>query len=521
LSLEAWRQLIRLPGFTTSLEVSLATGVVTTFVSLGLVVAFCAAWHGTRLFSLLVRLLGPLLSVPHAAVAFGMAFLLSPSGWIVRLLSPRLTGYTEPPDWLIIHDPHGLALTAGLIAKEVPFLFLMTLAAIGQVDAERSRMVAQTLGYQRMNGWLKVVFPRVYRQIRLPVYAVLAYGVSVVDVAIILGPTTPAPLAVRLVKLFNDPDLGLRFPASAGALVQLGLAAMGIIFWLGLEWVVRRLGRRWICAGNRGGPEFFPRFAGAAAFMICPAAVAAGLLSMVLWSFARTWRFPELLPSGLTVVNWVRHLGSLGEPLLNTVVVGLSAALIALGLALGLLEHESRCGHRTVATGGGFLYLPLLIPQVAFLLGGQILLVLVHLDGRWLALTWLHLVFVFPYVLLSLADSYRAWDQRYGRTGLCLGATPFRVFVQLKLPMLLRPVLAAGAVGFAVSVGLYLPTLFAGNGRYPTLTTEAVTLSAGGDNRLIGLYALLQMILPLLGFTFAAAVPWYLFRDRRAMQVTR
>ena len=41
----------------------------------------------------------------------------------------------------------------------------------------------------------------------------------------------------------------------------------------------------------------------------------------------------------------------------------------------------------------------------------------------------------------------------------------------------------AGAVGFAVSAGLYLPTLFAGGGRFVTLTTEAVTLASGGDRR--------------------------------------
>ena len=40
-----------------------------------------------------------------------------------------------------------------------------------------------------------------------------------------------------------------------------------------------------------------------------------------------------------------------------------------------------------------------------------------------------------------------------------------------------------------MSVGQYLPTLFAGNGRVATLTTEAVTLAAGADRRVIGVYA--------------------------------
>ena len=41
-------------------------------------------------------------------------------------------------------------------------------------------------------------------------------------------------------------------------------------------------------------------------------------------------------------------------------------------------------------------------------------------------------------------------------------------------------ILTAAAVGFAVSVGQYLPTLLIGAGRLPTITTEAVALASGG-----------------------------------------
>jgi putative thiamine transport system permease protein len=167
------------------------------------------------------------------------------------------------------------------------------------------------------------------------------------------------------------------------------------------------------------------------------------------------------------------------------------------------------------------LYLPLLVPQIGFLFGLQVLLVRLDLDGSWLAVLWSHLIFVLPYVFLSLAEPYRAWDPRYGRSALCLGASPFRVWLAVKLPMLLRPVLIAAAIGLAVSVAQYLPTLFAGAGRVVTLTTEAVTLSAGGDRRLIGAYAVLQMLLPLAGFALAQALPAWLYRDRRGLRVGR
>ena len=55
------------------------------------------------------------------------------------------------------------------------------------------------------------VMPSLYRQIRLAVLAVLAFSTSVVDVALILGPTTPAPLAVRILDWQNDADLDAAF----------------------------------------------------------------------------------------------------------------------------------------------------------------------------------------------------------------------------------------------------------------------------------------------------------------------
>ena len=92
------------------------------------------------------------------------------------------------------------------------------------------------------------------------------------------------------------------------------------------------------------------------------------------------------------------------------------------------------------------------------------------------------------------------------------------MFWAVKLPMLLRPVLFALAIGIAVSVAQYLPTIFAGGGRFVTLTTEAVSLFGGADRRVMGVYAFLQALLPLLAFAAALALPAWLYRDRRALR---
>ena len=109
---------------------------------------------------------------------------------------------------------------------------------------------------------------------------------------------------------------------------------------------------------------------------------------------------------------------------------------------------------------------------------------------------------------------------RFAQTGRTLGHGSNRIFWQIRLPMLVRPILTAAAVGFAVSIGQFLPTLLMGAGRWPTITTEAVALASGGDRRIIGVTALLQALLPFIGFALALVVPALLFRNRRDMRAT-
>ncbi|MFO8125887.1 ABC transporter permease [Yoonia sp.] len=517
-SLDPFRDLFEWGGLPRAVMLSLSTGLLATSVSLMIVVFVTAGWSGTRPFRALERLLSPLLSVPHAAAAFGLAFLIAPSGWLSRLISPGVTGWDRPPDLLIVQDTWGLTMTAGLIVKEVPFLLLITLAALGQTDAPRSVTIAHALGYGRVTGWLKTVFPRVYAQIRPPVYVVLAYSMSVVDVAVILGPNTPPPLSVQIVKWMSNPDLAMRLEAAAGALLQLGLVIGALVFWRMGEIVVALLGRRWIAKGARGSCD--PVVAQMALFAgsVSALAVLLGLVVLATWSFAGFWGFPDAFPDTFTLRNWVRFGPGTLEALGETALIAGTVALVALILTIGCLEAEYRYGLSFSERAVWLLYFPLLIPQTAFLPGLQTLMLNAGADVGRLPVMLAHLVFVLPYVFLSLADPFRAWDTRMGTIAAALGASPDGVLWRVRLPMLLRPVLTALAVGLAVSVGQYLPTLLIGGGRVATLTTEAVALASGGDRRAIAVYGLMQTGAALVPFALALLLPALVWRNRRGLR---
>jgi putative thiamine transport system permease protein len=520
-SLAPFRNLMAEPGLAASAALSLGTGLAATAISLLLVVCFTAGWLETAAFRGMARLLSPLLSVPHAAAAIGLAFLVSPSGMIMRLFSPWATGFDRPPDLLIVHDPLGMAMTAGLIAKEVPFLFLMTLAALPQTDARRHMRIAANLGYGRMSGFAKVVLPQVYRQIRLPVLAVLAYSTSVVDVAEILGPTTPAPLAPRIIDWMSDPDPASRFKAAAGAVLQLSVTGLAILLWRCAEVLISRLAGDRYGDGRRYARDWAGRWLSLGLIGTLVSAMIGALCVLLLWSLSRSWWFPDALPKSLTTASWGNLLQTGRHLVADTLLIALPVAALSVLLVIWLLEAWTRSGRPGSPAMRKLVFLPMVIPQISFLFGLQIIFLLMNIDATYMAVGLAHLVFVLPYVFLALADPWRHLDPRFSKVAASLGSSPNRVLWKIRLPLLLRPILISAAIGFAVSIGQYLPTLMIGAGRIATVTTESVALASGGNRSIIAVYAMAQLLLPLAGFMLAALVPAVAFRHRQALSPLR
>ncbi|MEW6632865.1 MAG: ABC transporter permease [Pseudomonadota bacterium] len=517
LTVKPWRDLLATPGLARSVRLTLSTSVAATALALILAFGFCAIVHGRMQKRGAEGLLAPLLAAPHAAMAIGLAFLIAPSGWLLRLVSPWLTGFTVPPDVATIQDAWGAALVVGLLLKELPFLLIVILAALNQIPVEQQMRAGRTLGYGPGIVWVKVIAPQVYRQIRLPLYVVLAFSISVVDMALVLAPTNPPPLAVLAFQWFMSPDVARYMPAAAAAMLQLLLAAGLIGLWRLGEQGAARIGLWWTMRGGRGltgepGLQF------AAALGITALILGFGsLAALAVWSLAWQWPFPDALPSAWSLGIWRHQAHALVWPLANTLALAPLTSLAALVLAIAWLEAEDRAGIRRPATVFHPVYIALLVPQIAFMFGAQVLVVKLGIDGTLMAVAWAHFLFVFPYVLLALADPWKALDPRYARSAAALGSSPTSTLIRVKLPILLRPILLASAIGFAVSVAQYLPTLFVGGGRVATLTTEAVALASGGDRRVVGVLAVLQSLLPLVTYLAALAVPRIVFADRRGL----
>ncbi|MDP4893523.1 ABC transporter permease [Cypionkella sp.] len=517
LSLAPWSQLFALPGMATSLRLSLITGVGSTLLALILALGLCVALQTSGRAGWGARALAPVLAVPHAAVAIGFGFLIAPAGWISRLLAAAL-GWQDPPLVATVQDAAGLALLLGLVVKELPFLLLVMLAAARQVPVATSLALGRSLGYSAAAVWLRLILPQLWPLIRLPVLVVQAYALSCVDMAIILGPSNPPTLAVAVTRWFGDPDLAMVYPASAGAVLSAALVAAVLLGWGLAERGVARAGLIWLRRGGRGRAEAgVLRLASGLGVAVLGLGIAA-LVVLILWSFAFRWSFPDPLPESWSLRLWANPQGGWGRAAGYTLGLGLAVTALCLTLAVAWLEAEDRSRAPRAAWATALIYLPLLLPQIGFLYGLNLLFLRMGLTGGVAAVIWAQALFVFPYVMIALSEPWRGLDPALIRTAASLGAGANRRLFSVKLPTLLGPILVAAAIGFAVSVAQYLPTLFMGAGRIATLATEAVTLASGSDRRVVGTYAVLQAALPFAAYVLALAVPRVLYRNRRALR---
>lgn len=528
-STQVFATLFGLPDIWQMMWLSLFTGIGSTL--LAVIAAFCilATFYQSSLLGKIQGVLSPFLVFPHAAAAISLLFVVSPSG-IFAAVTTRLNAYfshafTTPfvneisemalpaaNDGTLLYDSLGLSILIALSLKELPFILLMTLSIMSQPLVKKKLTgyvkVGTALGYSPTASFFKLVLPTIFSQIKLPLLAVLVFATSNVEIPLILGPNNPSTLAVAIMHWFNHIDLSMRLLASSAAVVQVAVSAVAVLLFFGIERLVTYTGKRSLSGGNRYFADAVLRTCGFVIMAFYIILICTVVYTVVVYSFAKQWHFPLLLPEGLTLLHWNTATSALTTPLINTLLLGVLVSTTSLVLVLFTLESEQLKPARAVAENAFSvsLFLPLLVPGVAFLYGLVWFQQLAFQNAVWFHTYVAHMVYVLPYVFLSMAVAYRKFDNRYAMVAQSLGKTPWQVFYHVKLPSLFSAIMVAWALGLAISFSQYLPTLLASGGTLPTVTTEAVASVSGSSTRLTAVYVIIQAVMPLIGFMIA----WYM-----------
>ena len=209
-------------------------------------------------------------------------------------------------------------------------------------------------------------------------------------------------------------------------------------------------------------------------------------------------------------------------PLWLSLRVAALATMLSLliGLALAwLLANRSFRGREVLDAA---ISLPLVLPPTVLgfylliLLGRESALGRLYetVTGSPLVFTWQAAVVAAlfhsaPLLIKSARASLESVDHVYERAARTLGASEWRVFVHITLPLALRPILAAAALAFARSLGDFGVTIMlAGNipGRTQTVAVAIYDAVEGGNGDLARWLVLAVSALAISLLTLANAL---------------
>lgn len=220
------------------------------------------------------------------------------------------------------------------------------------------------------------------------------------------------------------------------------------------------------------------------------------LLPLVLWSFARGWRYPDVWPREWSLQGWTVALSDRSGVLESLWVTGLIAVLatalavligLPAGRALGLYRFRGK------AVVEALILAPLIVPGIAVALGLHAVFLDLGLTNTLLGVVLVHLIPTLPYMILVLAGIFANYDPEIEEQARSLGAGRLATFRHVTLPAILPGLVVGALFAFLVSWSQYVLTLVIGGGRVQTLPLLLFNFATSGRNDIAGAIGILYV----------------------------
>ena len=229
LSFKHFAQIVQDPDFFKSLWITLYIAATSTVIAAAISMAMALLLKDLPAHCRWMHFIFQIpLTVPHLVVAVAIVFLLSPSGWLSRLIAQ--TGMIQSPSHfpLLVNDRWGIGIMLVYIWKEIPFITLMLLSALHQTGPELME-VGRTLKASRWQRFRYITLPLAMPSLGAASLIVFAFTFGAFEVPYLLGQTYPLMLPVWAYKNYSDVDLLSRPEGIATGMIIAAVVAGSIV----------------------------------------------------------------------------------------------------------------------------------------------------------------------------------------------------------------------------------------------------------------------------------------------------
>jgi len=468
----------------TTFGISFATALLS--VVLGYPIAYLLSMMGERARQRWVLWILLPFWTSYLVKTYAWMLLLSKTGLLTTLAT--LLGLIDGNDTLA---PSLLGVLIGMVHAMLPLAVLTILPTMQGINRQLSS-AAEILGAGRASNFLTVFFP-----LSLPGVAAAGLLVFITCLGFFIVPAllgTPREsmiaqmviasvlelLDMRLagvlsililacsILVFYVYDRVAGLTSLAGEVSQHGAGGAGVFARLGYAlgaWLDRVFVTRSISA--RKANALMGYCLVIVGFLVLP------ILIVIPIAFNKT--AVVAFPPELFSLRWFKDF--LDSPvwhaaMIRSLSVGAITALLAVGLGFGATYTLTKVSRRWVKPLFVLYVAPLIVPRIVVAIGLLYLFASMGLTGSDAALVIGHTVLAIPYVVVTLAASFRQFDWRLDDAARILGASAFARLRTILLPLLAASVTSALLFAFIVSFDDLTIAIFVSGGVNTTLPKQ-------------------------------------------------
>lgn len=231
--------------------------------------------------------------------------------------------------------------------------------------------------------------------------------------------------------------------------------------------------------------------------------ILAPIIILFIWTFTNQWPWPNLLPEAYSLraikdllAPHTQIFSTLFSSMLLSLTVAILSAIIATMTARALVLYNFK--------GKGLIDLlsmaPMLVPGTVFAMGIHVIFIRMSLADTVLGVIIVHLIYTLPYSVNIMKNLTESIGKQMEVQGYVLGASPWKSFIYITLPLLRPGILASISMAYITSISQYFMTLLIGGGKVRTISVIMVPFIAKGDRPIASAYALVFILSTLLVF---------------------
>ncbi len=248
--------------------------------------------------------------------------------------------------------------------------------------------------------------------------------------------------------------------------------------------------------------RFGPTLARAVVLGLIAFAIFGPLLNLFLWAFAERWYFPAKLPMEYGFTYWGRVFSPRGGAI-TSLLTSVWIALLTVALALAVAIPAGYALARLKLPYRGLILLIFLLPQAVPNLPVYVNIARVfyelNLNGTITGVVLVHASHGLVLAVWIASAAFAAVDVSLEEAARNLGASPWRCFTTVTLPIALPGLIASAIFVFLESLDEFTGTYFVGVPDVTTLPLLMFNASMGGNYQIASITALLLLI-PSIAF---------------------